>query len=218
MRSAYAPVLTSFGKDVQLKRAGHGQIIQGKDGNWYMAHLCSRSLDDCSIVGRETAIQNMTLTEDGWFKLSANDTASPEDFFEVPEEVEVKSAKSGFTDFGKVTEIPLEYMTLRQSAKTCGITISDGKLHIQGGNSLASKYNQGLLVRRHQHHSYDFTAKMEFAPRDYCHMAGLVCYYNYDNNYYLNMSVDDEGKPYVMVNVSVNKEISQSEKSISGRK
>lgn len=44
------------------------------------------------------------------------------------------------------------YMTLRQSAKTCGITISDGKLHIQGGNSLASKYNQGLLVRRHQHH------------------------------------------------------------------
>ena len=36
-------------------------------------------------------------------------------------------------------------------------------------------------------------------------MAGLVCYYNYDNNYYLNMSVDDEGKPYVMVNVSVNK-------------
>ena len=96
-----------------------------------MAHLCSRSLDDCSIVGRETAIQNMTLTEDGWFKLSANDTASPEDFFEVPEEVEVKSAKSGFTDFGKVTEIPLEYMTLRQSAKTCGITISDGKLHIQ---------------------------------------------------------------------------------------
>lgn len=163
--SPYAPVLTSFGKDVQLKRAGHGQIIQGKDGNWYMAHLCSRSLDDCSIVGRETAIQNMTLTEDGWFKLSANDTASPEDFFEVPEKVEVKSAKSGFTDFGKVTEIPLEYMTLRQSAKTCGITISDGKLHIQGGNSLASKYNQGLLVRRHQHHSYDFTAKMEFAPK-----------------------------------------------------
>ncbi|MFR4511334.1 MAG: hypothetical protein ACLT4E_04630 [Clostridium sp.] len=81
---------------------------------------------------------------------------------------------------------------------------------------MASKYNQGLLVRRHQHHSYDFTAKMEFAPRDYCHMAGLVCYYNYDNNYYLNMSVDDEGKPYVMVNVSVNKEISQSEKVYLG--
>jgi len=47
-------------------------------------------------------------------------------------------------------------------------------------------------------------------------MAGLVCYYNYDNNYYLNMSVDDEGKPYVMVNVSVNKEISQSEKVYLG--
>ena len=210
--SPYVPVLTSFGKDVQLKRAGHGQIIQGKDGNWYMAHLCSRSLDNCSITGRETAIQNMLYTDDGWFKLSANDTASPEDFFEVPGEVEVKPEKSGFTDFGKITEIPLEYMTLRQSAKTCGISISEGKLHIQGGNSLASKYNQGLLARRHQHHSYDCTAKMEFDPGDYCHMAGIVCYYNYDNNYYLHMSVDDEGKTYVMLNVSVNKEITQGEK------
>ena len=124
----------------------------------------------------------MLYTDDGWFKLSANDTASPEDFFEVPGEVEVKPEKSGFTDFGKITEIPLEYMTLRQSVKTCGISISEGKLHIQGGNSLASKYNQGLLARRHQHHSYDFTAKMEFDPGDYCHMAGIVCYYNYDNN------------------------------------
>ena len=44
-----------------------------------------------------------------------------------------------------------------------------------------------------------FTAKMEFTPGDYCHMAGIVCYYNYDNNYYLHMSVDDEGKPYVML-------------------
>ena len=43
-------------------------------------------------------------------------------------------------------------------------------------------------------------------------MAGIVCYYNYDNNYYLHMSVDDEGKTYVMLNVSVNKEITQSEK------
>ncbi len=112
-----------------------------------MAHLCSRSLDDCSIVGRETAIQNMTLTEDGWFKLSANDTASPEDFFEVPEEVEVKSAKSGFTDFG-CARVP----------KPAGSAFLRGSCTFRG-KFLASKYNQGLLARRHQHHSYDFTAK-----------------------------------------------------------
>ena len=68
-------------------------------GIWHI--FCSRSLDNCSITGRETAIQNMLYTDDGWFKLSANDTASPEDFFEVPGEVEVKPEKSGFTDFGK---------------------------------------------------------------------------------------------------------------------
>lgn len=208
--SPYAPVLTSFGKDVSLKRAGHGQIIQGKDGNWYMAHLCSRSLDDCSIVGRETAIQNMQLTEDGWFKLTANDTASPEETFEIPGELEIAPTKSGFTDFSKETEIPLEYMTLRRSAASCGVRIEGGVLRIRGGNSLASKYGQGLLARRHQHHSYNFTAKMCFTPRDYCHMAGLVCYYNYDNYYYLHLSRGDDGACYAMVISSVNKEIRES--------
>ncbi len=220
--SPYVPVLTSFEKDVRLKCAGHGQIIQGKDGRWYMAHLCSRSIDGCSIVGRETAIQTMELTEEGWFRLSANREAEPEDFFEIPDEVlpEIGGAAAQEeasrtercvrTDFSRLQELPLEYMTLRQGAGSCGIRIADGRLRLRGGNSLASKYQQCLAARRHQHHAYDFTAKMWFAPKDYCHMAGLVCYYNYDNYYYLYISCDDSGKTYAMVLSSVNRELKES--------
>lgn len=224
----YNPILTSFGKeDVRLKRAGHSQIILGRDGNWYMAHLCSRTLDDCSILGRETAIQNMKLTEDGWFVLSANDTGSPEDEFQVPEDVEVLPKKSGRVDFSDTDVsngkpgverqnggIPLDYMTLRQSAESLGIRVEDGKLKVRGGNSLCSKYQVAYLARRQQQFNYDFTAKMEFAPRNYAETAGVACYYNYDNYYYCFLSRDDEGEECISVVSSENKEVRNSRAAV----
>lgn len=200
------PLLSAAAKEgVNLKRAGHGQIIKGADGAWYMAHLCSRTLDNCSILGRETALQNLTKTDDGWFKMTANSLAAPEDYFEVPVQVQKKEAPSGLVDFAD-PGLLLDYMTLRQSRATCGLQIADGKLHLTGGNSLSSKYNQAFLARRQQHFSYDFTAEMEFEPRNFNHMAGVVCYYNYDNYHYLYMSRDDEGRRYLKILTMENKE------------
>lgn len=206
------PILTATGKgEVLLKRAGHGQVVQGKDGNWFMAHLCSRTIDDCSILGRETGIQNMTLTEDGWFRISPNDTASPEETFRVEADVEQLPEKSGYVDFSKGT-VPLDYMTLRQSRETCGIRIVDGKLNITGGNSLASKYHQGFLARRQQHFSYDFTTRMTFHPEHPNHMAGIACYYNYDNYYYLFVTCGEDGHRCIEVLSSENKKLVESDR------
>lgn len=208
----YNPILTAAGKeDMLLKRAGHGQVVQGKDGSWFMAHLCSRTIDNCSILGRETAIQNMTLTEDGWFKISGNDSASPEEFFRVEADVKREPEKSGFVDFGD-GEIPLDYMTLRQSKETCGIQVTNGNLEITGGNALASKFNQGFLARRQQHFSYDFTVRMSFEPENFNHMAGIACYYNYDNYYYLFISRNDEGRRCMEVLTSENKKLTESQR------
>lgn len=205
------PVLTSAGKeDVRLQRAGHGQIIQAPDGSWYMAHLCSRTIDRCSIMGRETSIQNMELSEDGWFRLKG-DGVTPSDTFEVPYEAEKRGNRSGKVDFSKGA-IPMDYMTLRKSRETCGIRVQDGKLELTGGNSLSSKFNQSLLARRQQAFSYDFTAELEFTPRCFNHMAGVVCYYNYDNYCYLYVSCDDEGNRYVVVLKDENKEVEESER------
>lgn len=208
----YHPVLTSFGREnVRLRRAGHGQILQGADGGWYMAHLCSRQIDDCSILGRETAIQNMKLTDDGWFVLDHDGGCTPADEFHVPYEVERKPEKHGYVDFSD-ERIPLEYMTLRRSPETLGIRVVDKKLKIRGGNSLASKYKVGYLARRQQHFSYDFMVKMMFEPKNFCHMAGVACYYNYDNYFYCHLSRHDDGRRYMAVISSENKEIRESER------
>ena len=203
------PVLTSSDqKDCLLERAGHSQIIQGGDGYWYMAHLCSRPIENCSILGRESGIQNIEWTNDGWFRLSSNRTGKPEIMFSVPGGTVQNRDLSELVDFhdGK---IPLSYMSLRRSFKTNGIEIVSQKLRITGGASVMSKYRQALIARRQQSFFCDFCAAMRFLPRHLNHIAGLLVYYNYDNNYYLKMSRDEQGE-FLCVSSTVNRELNDS--------
>ncbi len=205
------PVLTSADQeDCLLQRAGHSQAIQGADGNWYMSHLCSRPIEKNSILGRECAIQNIEWTAEGWFKISANDTGKPEEYFEVPGvSVEQNPDHSQFVDF-KDGKIPLEYMTLRRGFEKNGIFVQNGALHLKGGASIMSKYFQALLARRQQSLYCDFETKMTFAPRHLNHIAGLLVYYNYDNHYYLKMSRGEKGL-FLAVTSNVNKDVEDLE-------
>ena len=189
----YNPIISSSGKQCQLQRAGHMQVIEVTDGKWYMAHLCSRPLDNFSILGRETALQNVEWTEDGWIRLSANDTATPEDDFDVPDVKENTRPKIWKYDFQDGI-IPLDFLTLRKSFVANGIFVKQNKLHIRGGCSLLSKYHQGFLARTQESLDCDFSAVMEFEPRRLNHLAGIAVYYNYDNFYQLRITRDENGK------------------------
>lgn len=206
----YNPIVTSAGQaDVALERAGHSQAIEGKNGQWFMSHLCSRPIKKNSILGRETAIQNIEWTADDWFRISANDSGKPELYFEVPDVTVQNRDKSQRVDFADGV-IPLDYMTLRRSFETNGITVKDGELHVKGGASIMSKYFQALIARRQQSLSCDFETAMEFEPRHLNHVAGLLVYYNYDNNYYLKMTRSAEGK-FLAVSATVNKQLTDSQ-------
>ncbi|MEO0973282.1 MAG: glycoside hydrolase family 43 protein, partial [Pseudomonadota bacterium] len=67
------PVLTSRDDpDVPLQRAGHADIVETPSGEFYLVHLCGRPLPGtrrCPL-GRETALQRIELTEDGWFRMA----------------------------------------------------------------------------------------------------------------------------------------------------
>ena len=58
--------------DARLQRAGHGQIVETPDGEFYHTHLCSRPLPGTrrSPLGRETAIQKCVWGDDGWLYLA----------------------------------------------------------------------------------------------------------------------------------------------------
>ncbi|WP_397334139.1 family 43 glycosylhydrolase [Paenibacillus macerans] len=79
--------------DLLLQKAGHGDLVETQDGEWYryMVHLCGRALENRTekgdrkyTLGRETAIQKVEWTEDGWLRL-ANGTVLPDAEVEGPD-------------------------------------------------------------------------------------------------------------------------------------
>ena len=56
--------------DAELQRAGHADLVETPGGETYMVYLCGRPLRNrgrCTL-GRETAIQRMTWSDDGWLR------------------------------------------------------------------------------------------------------------------------------------------------------
>lgn len=58
--------------ELPLQCAGHGSLIQTPQGEWYMAHLCTRPVEgQYALLGRETALQQVYWDEEGWLRLTA---------------------------------------------------------------------------------------------------------------------------------------------------
>ncbi|MFN2150462.1 MAG: family 43 glycosylhydrolase, partial [Anaerolineales bacterium] len=66
------PVLTSRNHPLDhLQKAGHASIVEVPGSGWYLAHLCGRPIPRkgrCTL-GRETALQQVSWTEDGWLRV-----------------------------------------------------------------------------------------------------------------------------------------------------
>lgn len=54
-----------------VQRSGHGKPVQLPDGRWYMLYLCSRPVEGFTLMGRETALDPLTWTADGWPMVNA---------------------------------------------------------------------------------------------------------------------------------------------------
>ena len=208
------PMLSSTGTDCRLQRAGHGQFVTDPEGNWYMAHLCSRPLDGrWSIMGRECAIQNIVWTEDGWPRVADGEGnpiphAQPQNRYRLPTVRECSfpriPARTSFAD-----GIPPQWMSLRRGWQNQGMSLTErpGRLRIRGGLSLCSRFRQHLLARRISFLNFRAETRMEFRPSCCNHTAGLVVMYNCRNWYYLFVSADDAGKPLICVSACVNGEL-----------
>ena len=63
----YNPIMTQTDPKAAIQRCGHGKLVCTQNGEWYMVYLCGRKLEGkYSILGRETALDPVTWTADGW--------------------------------------------------------------------------------------------------------------------------------------------------------
>ena len=178
-----------------LQRNGHADIVRSPDGDWYLVHLCGRPLEGtrrCPL-GRETAIQNVAWTEDGWLRLK-NGGHLPDLEFDGPDlEPDEPVETLAYDDFESQQLHPV-YQWLRTPYPEMFASLSErpGHLRLFGMESPGSLNHQALIARRQTDFAFRASTVVDFAPDSFQQMAGLVCYYNSSKFHYLYVSTDDE--------------------------
>ena len=63
----YNPIMRQMDEGAAIQRCGHGKPVCTQNGEWYMVYLCGRMIGDgYSMLGRETALDPISWTADGW--------------------------------------------------------------------------------------------------------------------------------------------------------
>ncbi|MBN1950293.1 MAG: glycoside hydrolase family 43 protein [Bacteroidales bacterium] len=189
-----SPLITSYDDPtLELQRAGHGSIVETQDGEFYLAHLCGRHIPSrgrCPM-GRETSIQKLKWTDDGWLRL-AHGINQPQVLVDAPDLPEHNWEEEDPRDDFDSDSLNIHFQSLRVDI-TDSISLRErpGFLRIRGGESLASHHKQSLLARRQQSFIYSAETALDFCPETFQHMAGLICMYDNTNFYYLNVTWDE---------------------------
>jgi xylan 1,4-beta-xylosidase len=205
-------ILTSRHRpDLELQRAGHADLVETQAGEIYLVHLCGRPLPNRGrcVLGRETAIQKMKWSEDGWLR-TEDESGLPAVVVKAPELAERlrdahddSPAAARGPDFTAVREdfdapeLPIDFQWLRSPwpEELFSLTARPGYLRLYGRESVGSQFRQALIARRQQAHCYSAATAIDFEPENYQQMAGLICYYNGSKFHYLYLSHDaTEGK------------------------
>ena len=207
------PVLSSRSDfTLPLQKAGHADIVETPEGKWYMVHLCSRPITQkrrC-VLGRETAIQKVVWKEDGWLYLE-HGTNTPQVTVPSPkntEEVTEKKDSNSFRDEFDRENVNIQFQSLRipMTADWISLKERNGWLRMWGREELVSLFRQSLIACRQQSFQYTARTCLEFHPEHYRHRAGLICYYNTENYYYLYSSYDNENGQYLDIAANKNGE------------
>lgn len=206
-----ASVLTSRDNpSLPLQKSGHGELVETPSGEWYLAHLASRPLrlaPDVSplktpegartgwacVLGRETCIQKVEWSTDGWLRLATGGT-DPKGEVPAPKNLpETRWPTIPERDHFDSEKLDLNWSSLRDPVDASWLSLTErpGWLRLRGRDSLSSLFYQSLLVKRLTSLRCTVETCVEFEPDHFTQKAGLICYYDTRQHYYLRITNDE---------------------------
>lgn len=189
-------IITSrFRPDLELQRAGHGDLVETQNGETYIVYLCGRPIRNRGrcILGRETAIQKMIWDKDGWL-YTLDKKGIPTLETPAPELPEYKFPPQPVREDFESTQLPIDFQWLRTPwpEEIFSLTARPGFLRLFGRDTIGSPFKQALIARRFQSHCLSASTAIEFEPEHYQQCAGLVCYYGGTKLHYIYISHDEK--------------------------
>ena len=176
-----------FNPDSVLQKSGHGSYVDLPNGETYLVHLCARPFvpELSCTLGRETAIQRMTWTEDGWLRMADGSNLAKKEV-EEPNLPCVEMLQSpSFDDFDDMELGNFYYAPRIMPQSFTDLKVRPGWVRLRGQESRTSLNKVSILARKLTSVYVRVTTKMDFHPEVHQHSAGLILYY--DNMNYLNL-------------------------------
>lgn len=176
-----------YNPESMLQKSGHGSYVENELGEVYLVHLTARPFVPelrCTL-GRETAMQKMIWTDDGWLRMADQSNLAKESFEESKLPEYLMPQIPVFDDFNSDT-LGIQYYAPRISPESfTDVKARPGYVRIRGQESRTSLNKVSILARKLTSVNAVITTKMEFKPEIYQHSAGLILYY--DNMNYINL-------------------------------
>lgn len=184
----YNPIMTQNDNGAMIQRCGHGKPVMTQNGQWYMVYLCGRRLigqngETFSMLGRETALDPITWTKDGW--PIVNNLKGPSALQikpNLPETIQNKDTDINFKESNLFSN-----WTFVRSPEKDGYFVKNDSLYLKSSMfDLDSIRSRNVLLTRQTNFNFEAVCKMEIPKTSNIDDCGLVCYY--DENTYVKFS------------------------------
>ena len=188
-----------------LQKSGHGSYVNLDEKTAYLVHLCARPFVPelrCTL-GRESAIQKMIWTDDGWLRMADGTNLAKietEEAYLPAFDAEILPDRDDFDE----TVLRKDYYSPRifpNEFTDC--TSREGFIRLRGQESLSSLNRVSLLCRKLPSVDVEASVCLDFNPEIYQHSAGLVLYYDNMNYIALRKYYSDTLKQPVVAIISL---------------
>ena len=180
------PIFThrNLGRDYPVIYAGHGDLVDDADGNWYVVMLASRPCEGHCSIGRETFLAKVEW-EDGWPVINpgighlTEKTELPIGEYRL--EREVTHADFIAFDQKKIDDRLLSLQRRDENAYSLIERKGFLRMHLKK-QKLTEKTDAQYFGLRQKDYDFTFSACMEFDAERENEQAGIVCYQNHANH------------------------------------
>ncbi len=172
----FNPILGKKQEHPYVQRSGHGKPMQLHDGRWVMIYLCGRQEEGLTMMGRETALDPMVWTADGWPMVNQLKGPSCLQKPILPREEEPADA--------------IDWVSPREDATTFTLWQGDD-VTITGGDGLGDFHGAHHIARRQEERCFLQTAEVDV--NDLHGKAGLTGYYDENSWYLLALKHSEQG-------------------------
>ena len=174
----------NLGKDYPVIYAGHGDLVDDENGNWYIVMLASRPCQKHCSMGRETFLAKVTW-EDGWPVINPG-VGKLEDEIEIPLEEYRFAKEEGGQDHFEFYEDTLDDRFVgisKRNDRMYSLTERRGCLRLYTCPETIEEFgNPAYLGVRQKSYDFEVSTGVEFYPKSKSEAAGLVLYQNNANH------------------------------------